>query len=79
MTKDLTFIANGTGVATATTEENGRTVVYVRLEPAKDAQPSASGKTLVQASTHGAVPVVVDGAASSLSLNLYTKNPNHRS
>lgn len=67
----LDFIERTPGVATATTHEGKDDVVYVRLVVDSAPKPSASGKTMVLASSRGAVAVPVGGDVAKLSLNLY--------
>lgn len=52
--------------------ENGKLIIVIDLQ---DPTPSASGKTLVVATTHGnvATDVVIDGKNVTIGLNAYIK------
>ena len=52
--------------------ENGKLIIVIDLQ---DPTPSASGKTLVVATTHGNVStdVVIDGKNVTIGLNAYIK------
>jgi hypothetical protein len=55
------------------TIKNGQLVITI---PVNDPMPpSESGKSLLLASTHGAVNLAIDGKVVAVSVNAYVKNP----
>ncbi len=54
-----------------TTVKDGKLTIVVKLD--EDHGPSKSGKSIIVASTHGAMPVADGGAVFQVSLNVYTK------
>ena len=47
--------------------------LIIECEYDREGSPSASGKTTVHCTTHGNVPVVIDGRTHYLGLNVYTR------
>lgn len=55
-----------------TVEKKGSKII-ITADYEKEGKTSASNKSVVNASTHGNIPVVIDGKQHFLGLNLYQK------
>ena len=53
-------------------ETKGKSIV-ITIDASKEMGPSRSGKSIVVASSYGAIPVAVDGETINVNINVYKR------